>query len=499
MEKQRELIQQLEQQQHETEQRLEACPKDDEEDLLEQHQQQMDSIEHQHKIFDDMEFKQLESEAKYEEEKEQIQRKLMKEQQELLEKYRSRENRLVEIDGHKKEMFSGVRKDMQSMEQKRQRLVEEFRKEKVELSNLVKKIQEISKMLALPVSDDNRDSFLADFQEGKLSARDSFTSDPTPAGQGEREGSVPLSATSSPTMSWISSSSEKGGHVIEQEKKRIEELKRRAADEGRAQWEERKLREANCKSFNSLESEDSSVASSCETPSEKETSLSSGEDQLEKMLELERLLAQAQSEKMRMIADQVKTREHEMMALQEERHKREELERKLQEETQLREELVQQQIKMREKQSKQARPLTRYLPVRGKEFDLKNHIESAGHHLDDCSHLVVTSTNCRGWLQKMGNKFKTWHRRWFVFDRNKRSLIYYTDKNESKPRGGIYFQAIEEVYVDHLRTVKSPNPKLTFCVKTCDRTYYMVAPTPEAMRIWIDVIFTGAEGYQQFL
>lgn len=36
--------------------------------------------------------------------------------------------------------------------------------EKVELSNLVKKIQEISKMLALPVSDDNRDSFLADFQ-----------------------------------------------------------------------------------------------------------------------------------------------------------------------------------------------------------------------------------------------------------------------------------------------------------------------------------------------
>lgn len=210
MEKQRELIQQLEQQQHETEQRLEACPKDDEEDMLEQHQQQMDSIEHQHKIFDDMEFKQLESEAKYEEEKEQIQRKLMKEQQELLEKYRSRENRLVEIDGHKKEMFSGVRKDMQSMEQKRQRLVEEFRKEKVELSNLVKKIQEISKMLALPVSDDNRDSFLADFQEGKLSSRDSYTTDPTPASQGEREGSVPLSATSSPTMSWISSSSEKG-------------------------------------------------------------------------------------------------------------------------------------------------------------------------------------------------------------------------------------------------------------------------------------------------
>ena len=42
-----------------------------------------------------------------------------------------------------------------------------------------------------------------------------------------------------------------------------------------------------------------------------------------------------------------------MIELQEERHKREELERKLREETQLREELVQQQIKMRERQTKQ--------------------------------------------------------------------------------------------------------------------------------------------------
>ena len=77
--------------------------------------------------------------------------------------------------------------------------------------------------------------------------------------------------------------------------------------------------------------------------------------------------------------------------------------------------------------------------------------------------------------------------------------MYYTDKTETKTRGGIYFQAIDEVYVDHLWTVKSPNPKLTFCVKTFERTYYLVSQNAEAMRIWIDVIFTGAEGYQQFL
>lgn len=47
--------------------------------------------------------------------------------------------------------------------------------------------------------------------------------------------------------------------------------------------------------------------------------------------------------------------------------------------------------------------------------------------------------------------------------------------------------------------LQSPNPALTFCVKTHDRLYYMVAPSAEAMRIWMDVIVTGAEGYTQFM
>lgn len=65
-----------------------------------------------------------------------------------------------------------------------------------------------------------------------------------------------------------------GNAVIEEQRKHLEALKKRAADEVRAQWEERKMREANCKSFNSLESEESSIDSSCETtPSEKETRL----------------------------------------------------------------------------------------------------------------------------------------------------------------------------------------------------------------------------------
>ena len=69
---------------------------------------------------------------------------------------------------------------------------------------------------------------------------------------------------------------------------------------------------------------------------------------------------------------------------------------------------------------------------------------------------------------------------------------------QAKVKGGIYFHSITEVYVDH-QTSKSSTQRVTFCMKTQDRKYYLMAPSPEAMRIWVDVLFTGAEGYQEFL
>nr|XP_056703139.1 pleckstrin homology-like domain family B member 3 [Euleptes europaea] len=127
-------------------------------------------------------------------------------------------------------------------------------------------------------------------------------------------------------------------------------------------------------------------------------------------------------------------------------------------------------------------------------FDLRKHLEASGHSVDTCPQVRVSSKACKGYLVKMGGRIKTWKKRWFTFDRQKRVLAYYADKEETKLKGVIYFQAIEEVYYDHLRSAfKSPNPKLTFCVKTYDRLFCMVAPSPEAMRIWIDAIVTAAE------
>ncbi|XP_066229745.1 pleckstrin homology-like domain family B member 3 isoform X1 [Saccopteryx leptura] len=133
-------------------------------------------------------------------------------------------------------------------------------------------------------------------------------------------------------------------------------------------------------------------------------------------------------------------------------------------------------------------------PLGPRVLDLRQHLERWGHNPENCPHVQVTEDCCHGPLVKMGGRIKTWRKRWFCFDRQARRLAYYADKEECKLKGVIYFQAIEEVYYDHLRCAfKSPNPRLTFCVKTYERLFYMVAPSPEAMRIWMDVIVTAAD------
>ncbi|XP_066513422.1 pleckstrin homology-like domain family B member 1 isoform X2 [Hoplias malabaricus] len=259
---------------------------------------------------------------------------------------------------------------------------------------------------------------------------------------------------------------------------------------------------AGCPAYDTLSLESSdSVETSVSTGNNSACSPESGSGLAGLRLEeMEKMLKEAQQEKARL----VESREREVQArrqlLEEERRRREEVERRLQDETTHRQRLVEEEVKLREKHCSQARPMTRYLPIRKEEFDLRSHVESAGHCVDTCPYVIVTEKMCKGHLVKMGGKIKSWKKRWFVFDRLKRTFSYYVDKHETKLKGVIYFQAIEEVYYDHLRSAtKSPNPSLTFCVKTHDRLYFMVAPSPEAMRIWMDVIVTGAEGYTQFM
>ncbi|XP_005378312.1 PREDICTED: pleckstrin homology-like domain family B member 1 isoform X3 [Chinchilla lanigera] len=320
---------------------------------------------------------------------------------------------------------------------------------------------------------------------------------------------------------------QKGQQVIEEQRRRLAELKQRAAAEAQCQWDalhgaapfpalvhhsilhhlpagrERGEEGEHAYDTLSLESSDSmetSISTGGNSACSPDNMSSASGLDMGKIEEMEKMLREAHAEKSRLMESREREMELRRQALEEERRRREQVERRLQSEGARRQQLVEKEVKMREKQFSQARPLTRYLPIRKEDFDLKTHIESSGHGVDTCLHVVLSSKVCRGYLVKMGGKIKSWKKRWFVFDRLKRTLSYYVDKHETKLKGVIYFQAIEEVYYDHLRSAaKSPNPALTFCVKTHDRLYYMVAPSAEAMRIWMDVIVTGAEGYTQFM
>uniref|UniRef100_A0A8C8HN51 Pleckstrin homology-like domain family B member 1 n=1 Tax=Oncorhynchus tshawytscha TaxID=74940 RepID=A0A8C8HN51_ONCTS len=334
---------------------------------------------------------------------------------------------------------------------------------------------------------------------------------------------------------------QKGQQVIEEQRRRLAELKQRAAVEAQCQWDalhgsqthlyapshahgppmvhhsilhhqppsagEQPYDTLSLESSDSMDTSVSTGNNSACSPDN--MSSASGMDAL-KIEEMEKMLKEAHLEKARLIESRERESHARRQMLEEERRRREEAEKRLQDETVHRQQLVDKEVKMRSKNFSQARPMTRYLPIRKEEFDLRSHIESSGHNVETSHHVILTDKMCKGYLVKMGGKIKSWKKRWFVFDRLKRTLSYYVDKHETKLKGVIYFQAIEEVYYDHLRSAtkkiffnlnltNSPNPSLTFCVKTHDRLYYMVASAPEAMRIWMDVIVTGAEGYTQFM
>lgn len=73
--------------------------------------------------------------------------------------------------------------------------------------------------------------------------------------------------------------------------------------------------------------------------------------------------------------------------------------------------------------------MTRYLPNRKEEFDLRAHVESSGHSVDTCPFVILTEKMCKGHLVKMGGKIKSWKKRWFVFDRIKRNFCYYAGED----------------------------------------------------------------------
>ncbi|XP_055237563.1 pleckstrin homology-like domain family B member 2 isoform X15 [Gorilla gorilla gorilla] len=445
-----------------------------------------DLLDVESKHFEDLEFQQLEHESRLDEEKENLTQQLLREVAEYQRNIVSRKEKISALKKQANHIVQQAQREQDHFVKEKNNLIMMLQREKENLCNLEKKYSSLSGGKGFPVNPNT-------LKEAHL-----------PLGQSNSCGSV-----LPPSLAAMAKDSES--------RRMLRGYNHQQMSEGHRQKSEfynRTASESNVY-LNSFHYPDHSYKDqafdtlSLDSSDSMETSISAcspdnissaSTSNIARIEEMERLLKQAHAEKTRLLESREREMEAKKRALEEEKRRREILEKRLQEETSQRQKLIEKEVKIREKQRAQARPLTRYLPVRKEDFDLRSHVETAGHNIDTCYHVSITEKTCRGFLIKMGGKIKTWKKRWFVFDRNKRTFSYYADKHETKLKGVIYFQAIEEVYYDHLKNAnKSPNPLLTFSVKTHDRIYYMVAPSPEAMRIWMDVIVTGAEGYTHFL
>ncbi|XP_010627630.1 pleckstrin homology-like domain family B member 1 isoform X13 [Fukomys damarensis] len=531
-----------------------------------------EALETETKLFEDLEFQQLEQESRAEEERELAGQGLLRSKAELLRSIATRKERLAILDSQAGQIRAQAVQESEHLARDKNASLQLLQKEKEKLTVLERRYHTLTGGRPFPKTTVTLKEVYHPKMDGEATSPLPRTrSGPLPSSSGSSSSSSQLSVATlgrspSPKSALLAQNSTgslprnlaatlqdietkrqlalqqkvellpaeplstddpAGQQVIEEQRRRLAELKQKAAAEAQCQWDalhgaapfpalmhhsilhhlpagrERGEEGEHAYDTLSLESSDSmetSISTGGNSACSPDNMSSASGLDMGKIEEMEKMLREAHAEKSRLMESREREMELRRQALEEERRRREQVERRLQSESARRQQLVEKEVKMREKQFSQARPLTRYLPIRKEDFDLKTHIESSGHGVDTCLHVVLSSKVCRGYLVKMGGKIKSWKKRWFVFDRLKRTLSYYVDKHETKLKGVIYFQAIEEVYYDHLRSAaKSPNPALTFCVKTHDRLYYMVAPSAEAMRIWMDVIVTGAEGYTQFM
>ncbi|XP_061059455.1 pleckstrin homology-like domain family B member 1 isoform X7 [Eubalaena glacialis] len=558
---------------------LDNCPESVREQLQEQLRREAEALETETKLFEDLEFQQLERESRVEEERELAGQGLLRSKAELLRSIAKRKEHLAVLDSQAGQIRSQAVQESERLARDKNASLQLLQKEKEKLAMLERRYHSLTGSRAFPKTTSTLKEVYRSKMDGEATSPLPRTrSGPLPSSSGSSSSSSQLSVATlgrspSPKSTLLAQNGTSslprnlaatlqdietkrqlalqqkveslpaeplptddpaGQQVIEEQRRRLAELKQKAAAEAQCQWDalhgaapfpagpsgfppllhhsilhhlpaarERGEEGEHAYDTLSLESSDSmetSISTGGNSACSPDTMSSASGLDVGKTEEMEKMLKEAHAEKSRLMESREREMELRRQALEEERRRREQVERRLQGESARRHQLVEKEVKMREKQFSQARPLTRYLPIRKEDFDLKTHIESSGHGVDTCLHVVLSSKVCRGYLVKMGGKIKSWKKRWFVFDRLKRTLSYYVDKHETKLKGVIYFQAIEEVYYDHLRSAaKSPNPALTFCVKTHDRLYYMVAPSAEAMRIWMDVIVTGAEGYTQFM
>ncbi|KAG7198663.1 hypothetical protein KM043_006018 [Ampulex compressa] len=209
--------------------------------IVEKLSAQQEALESERKAFEDLEFHHLEEEASKLATREELQRYLS----ELTGKIESRKAQMNHLESQRTEAKSTATKDARSLE--RQKLGHLKRLE--EGRNRVRAINDELASMAQNSSDNS--------EEKRSPSREDFdrisrvtTDSPIVNNQGSL-GRKTIESLKEIERNRQLHLAKQGSQVISEERRRVEELKRRVQDEVRSQWEERKM---NCASFNSVES-----------------------------------------------------------------------------------------------------------------------------------------------------------------------------------------------------------------------------------------------------
>ncbi|XP_050837028.1 pleckstrin homology-like domain family B member 2 isoform X5 [Serinus canaria] len=484
---------------------LDNCPESMREQLQQQLKRDADILDIESKHFEDLEFQQLEHESRLDEEKENLTQQLLHEVAEYQRSIVSRKEKISALKKQANHIVQQAQREQDHFVKEKNNLIMMLQREKENLCNLEKKYSTLSGGKGFPVSPNSLKEHFRSLEERKKQHREgTYLSDTLPRkkttpsvsphfnsatlgrniankghlplGQSNSCGSVLPHCLATMTKESESRRMHKGYNhqlICENQRQKSPEFYSRTASESNVYLNSFHYPDRSYKdhAFDTLSLDSSDSMETSISACSPDNISSASTSNVARIEEMERLLKQAHAEKTRLLETREREMEAKKRALEEEKRRREQLEKRLEEETSQRQKLIEKEVKIREKQRAQARPLTRYLPVRKEDFDLRSHIETAGHNIETCYHISLTEKTCRGFLIKMGGKIKTWKKRWFVFDRNKRTFTYYADKHETKLKGVIYFQAIEEVYYDHLKNAYKVN--FVIAVLTMYHTEYL--------------------------
>uniref|UniRef100_A0A8C4XCT2 Pleckstrin homology like domain family B member 1 n=1 Tax=Erpetoichthys calabaricus TaxID=27687 RepID=A0A8C4XCT2_ERPCA len=405
-----------------------------------------DALESQSKLFEDLEFQQLEKESRLEEERETVTQQLLQEKAEYQNSVSMRKEKVLALESQARQLGAQASQESERLMVDRSLAAQLLQKEKERLSVLEKRYFSLTgrknfprtsamkEMYRMKMDNDGGSTVPYKASQQGSSTLGRNTPSKSPLLPSDRSGSLPRNLAS--TLQDIEAKrqlalQQKSQLVIEEQRRRLAELKQKAAAEAQCQWEALHGSQTylavpgaqlvhhsvlhhhplaagesayDTLSLESSDSMDTSISTGNNSACSPDNVSSASGTDASRLEEMERMLKEAQMEKARLMETREREYQSRRQMLAEEQRRREELEKRLQEETEHRQQLVEREIKMREKNFSQARPLTRYLPIRKEEFDLRAHIESSGHNVETCYSVIITEKMCKGYLVKMGGK-----------------------------------------------------------------------------------------------